>query len=302
MASLPRCKAPEMLRLAIAELLATFILVTFGCGSIAQMVLSRETKGTFFSVNFSWGIGITLGCYWAGGISGAHMNPAVTLAFAVARKLCWTKVPVYWLAQLSGAFFASACVYGVYLDALDAFDGGVRQITGPNATAGIWATYPQEYLSIRGGFGDQVFGTFLLVGCIFAILDKNNNAPHKGVAPILIGLTVFIIGATFGLNCGYAINPARDLGPRIFTAMAGWGGGVFTAHNNWSWVPVVACLLGGVAGGLFYMVLIELQHDSDAASGDSESFEDIEDESGNINSVNVNKRAEKEGYRPLSSK
>ncbi|KAK3746530.1 hypothetical protein QZH41_007379 [Actinostola sp. cb2023] len=160
--------------------------------------------------------------------AGAHMNPAVTLAFAVARKLSWVKVPVYWLAQLLGAMFASACVYGVYIDALNAFDGGVRQVLGPNGTAGIWATYPQPFLSTANGFGDQVFGTMLLVSCIFAILDKNNNAPDKGAAPVLIGLTVFVIGTAFGFNSGYAINPARDLGPRIFTAMAGWGGEVFT--------------------------------------------------------------------------
>jgi len=74
----------------------------------------------------------------------------------------------------------------------------------------------------------QLFGTALLVSCIFAIIDKNNNSPDQGVAPVMIGLVVFVIGATFGFNCGYAINPARDLGPRIFTAMAGWGSGVFT--------------------------------------------------------------------------
>ncbi|EDO28882.1 predicted protein, partial [Nematostella vectensis] len=103
-----------IIRSFLAEFIATFILVSFGCGSIAQMLLSNETKGTFFSVNFSWGIGVTLGCYWAGGISGAHMNPAVTLAFAVARRLPWRFVLVYCLAQLLGAFAASACVYGVY--------------------------------------------------------------------------------------------------------------------------------------------------------------------------------------------
>lgn len=195
--------------------MSTFILVTFGVASIAQMVLSGGKNGTFFSVNFSWGIGVTLGCYWAGGIS----------------------------------------------DALNAFDGGVRQITGGNSTAGIWATYPQPFLSTGNGFADQLFGTALLVSCIFAIIDKNNNSPDQGVAPVMIGLVVFVIGATFGFNCGYAINPARDLGPRIFTAMAGWGSGVFTAYHSWAWVPIIACLLGGVLGAIVYIITIELHHE-----------------------------------------
>lgn len=264
-----RFRFPSLLREAAAEFAATFILLTFGVGSVAQMVLSDWKFGNFFSVNFGWGVGVTLGCYWAGGISGAHMNPAVTLAFAVVRRLPWKKIPVYWAAQMLGAFVASACVYGVYYDALNAFDGGVRQILGPNGTAGIWATYPKPFLSTWNGLGDQVFGTALLVGCVFAIVDKNNNAPDQGVAPVMIGLVVFVIGATFGFNCGYAINPARDLGPRLFTAVAGWGTGVFTAANNWSWVPVVGCLLGGVLGALVYMVLIEIHHvpDNDGETG-----------------------------------
>lgn len=247
-------------REALAEVMATFILVSFGVGSVAQKVLSRGAFGTFFSINFGWGIGVTLGCYWAGGISGAHMNPAVTLAFAFVRRLEWIKVPVYCIAQLFGAFLASAVVYGIYYDALNAFDGGVRQILGVNGTAGIWATYPQDFLSTGNGFADQLFGTALLVSCILAILDRNNNSPDQGVAPVMIGLVVFVIGATFGFNCGYAINPARDLGPRIFTAMAGWGGDVFTVANHWAWVPIIACLIGGVLGAIVYIVTIELHH------------------------------------------
>jgi len=240
--------------------MSTFILVTFGVASVAQTVLSRGKNGTFFTINFSWGIGVTLGIYWAGGISGAHMNPTVTLAFAVVRRLDWIKVPVYWLAQLLGAFIASAAVYCIYHDALDAFDGGVRQTVGVNATAGIWATYPQSFLSTGNGFADQLFGTALLVSCIFAIIDKNNNSPDQGVAPVMIGLVVFVIGATFGFNCGYAINPARDLGPRLFTAVAGWGCEVFTAYRGWAWVPIIACLLGGVLGAIIYIITIELHH------------------------------------------
>lgn len=267
MASRFQGRLPPLMREALAELMSTFILVAFGVGSVAQKVLSRGEFGTFFSINFSWGIAVTFGCYWAGGISGAHMNPAVTLAFAVVRRLPWFKVPIYCIAQLLGAFIASAVVYGIYYDALNEFDGGVRQVLGPNGTAGIWATYPQSFVSTGNGFADQLFGTALLVSCIFAILDRNNNSPaDQGVVPVMIGLVVFLIGATFGFNCGYAINPARDLGPRLFTAIAGWGGEVFTAAHHWAWVPVVACSLGGVLGGIVYILFIELHHSSPDSS------------------------------------
>lgn len=133
-------------------------------------------------------------------------------------------------------------------------------MTGPNATAGVFATYPKPFLTTANGFADQFFGTALLVSCIFAILDRNNNAPDQGVAPVMIGLVVFLIGTTFGFNCGYPINPARDLGPRIFTAMAGWGSEVFTAYNYWAWVPIIACSLGGVLGAIVYITTIEFHH------------------------------------------
>ncbi|KAK2568510.1 Aquaporin-9 [Acropora cervicornis] len=270
-----RFRLSSLQKEALAEFCSTFILVIFGVGSIAQMVLSEWKFGNFFSVNFSWGIGVTLGCYWAGGISGAHMNPAVTLAFAVTRRLAWKKVPVYWAAQMVGSFVASACVYGVYYDALSAFDGGRRQVLGPKGTAGIWATYPKPFLSIASGIADQVLGTSLLVSCIFAITDKNNNSPDQGVAPVVIGLVVFVIGATFGFNCGYAINPARDLGPRCFTAIAGWGVEVFTAANNWWWVPVVGGFLGGVIGGLIYVCFIGMHLSSDSGGETGYQLENI---------------------------
>ena len=182
-----------------------------------------------------------MGVYVAAGVSGAHLNPAVTLALAVRRGFAWGKVAPYIAAQFAGAFVASALVFITYREALDRFDGGVRQISGALGTAGIWATYPQPFLSaFPGGFIDQVVGTALLVGVIFALSDARNFAPPARLAPVLVGLLVMLIGATFGYNAGYAINPARDLGPRLFTAVAGWGSGVFTAGNGWWWVPVVA--------------------------------------------------------------
>ena len=237
----------------LAEFFGTFILIVFGVGVVAQVVLSKNAAGSTLSINIAWGLAVTMGCYAAAGVTGAHLNPAVTLALAVHRRFPWNKVLPYSLAQLAGAFIASAVVFVTYREALSAFDNGVRQVIGPMGTAGIWATYPQPFLSVfPGGFIDQVVGTALLVGVIFAITDTRNSPAPAGLAPVVVGLLVLLIGATYGFNSGYAINPARDFGPRLFTFVAGWGGDVFRAGNGWWWVPIVGPCVGGVVGGWAY--------------------------------------------------
>jgi MIP family channel proteins len=254
----------SLTRALAAECLGTFLLIVFGVGSVAQMVLSHHTLGTTLSVNIGWGLAVTMGAYASAAISGGHLNPAVTVAFAALRGFPWTRVVPYVLAQMVGAFLASAVVYVTYREALDAFDQGVRAVGGPTGTAGIWATYPQAYLSLAGGFVDQVVGTALLVAGLFALTDAKSAALPNYLVPIAVGLLVLLIGATFGMNAGYAINPARDLGPRLFTAVAGWGGEVFRAGNGWWWVPIAAPLLGGVIGGLAYDLLITRQRPATA--------------------------------------
>ncbi len=240
-----------------AEFLGTFVLIVFGVAVVAQTVLSGSTAGTFLSINLGWGLAVTMGCYVSAGVSGAHLNPAVTLALAAYRGFAWPKVGPYILAQTLGAFVASAVVFLTYHEALTAFDGGTRQVVGDLATAGIWATYPKPFLStFPGGLIDQIVGTALLVGIIFAIVDGRNSIPPAGLVPVVVGLLVVLIGMTFGFNAGYAINPARDFGPRLFTAVAGWGGEVFRAGNNWWWVPIVGPIIGGLIGGFVYDALI----------------------------------------------
>jgi MIP family channel proteins len=248
-------------REAAAEFLGTFVLIMFGVGVVAQFVLGGGRNGQYLSVNLAWGLAVTMGAYVAAGVSGAHLNPALTLAVAVRRGFPWRKVLPYVAAQFAGAFTASAVVFVTYREALDAFDGGVRQVGGALGTAGIWATYPQPYLStFPGGFIDQVVGTGLLVLVICALTDTRNSAPQSKLGPLIVGLLVVVIGAAYGVNAGYAINPARDLAPRLFTAVAGWGSGVFTAGNHWWWVPVVAPCVGGVLGAFVYDLLIGSHH------------------------------------------
>ncbi|HYM24290.1 MAG TPA: MIP family channel protein [Vicinamibacterales bacterium] len=242
-----------MPRELLAEFFGTFILIVFGVGVVAQVVLSRQTAGSYLSINVAWGMAVTMGCYVSAGVTGAHLNPAVTLALAAHRRFPWHKVLPYSAAQVAGAFVASIVVYVTYQEALTAFDGGVRQVVGPQATAGIWATYPQPFLSvIPGGLIDQIVGTALLVAGIFAVTDSRNSPAPAGLAPVVVGLLVLLIGSAFGFNSGYAINPARDFGPRLFTALAGWGGAVFSAGNGWWWVPIVAPCVGGFLGGWAY--------------------------------------------------
>jgi len=239
-----------------AEFLGTFILIMFGAGSVAQMVLSEGKNGSYLAVNFGWGLGVTMGVYAAAAVSGAHLNPAVSLAFALRRSLPWGKVLPYSLAQTAGAFAAAATVFFTYRQAFTAFDGGVRSVTGAKATAGIFATYPQPFLSSAGGLVDQIVGTALLLLLICAITDARNNALGAHLAPVLIGFVVVVIGICFGFNCGYAINPARDIGPRLFTFAAGWGSEVFKAGDYWFWVPIIGPLIGGPLGTIIYDSMI----------------------------------------------
>nr|G5CTG4.1 RecName: Full=Aquaporin-7; Short=AQP-7 [Milnesium tardigradum]AEP14561.1 aquaporin 7 [Milnesium tardigradum] len=247
----------EYVRLFLAEFLGTFILIVFGCGTVAVTILSKHQSQDFFSVNVGFFLGIAFGVFIAGGVSGGHLNPAVTLAFAVINKCKWRKVPVYMAAQYLGAWVGSAILTAIYYDALHNHDQGNRTIE----TAGIYASYPQEFLTWQGGLADQIFATLLLMMGILALTDERNMVGPTGRAyvPLLVGLLVLAIGLAFGFNCGYPINPARDFGPRLFTAMAGWGTQVFSEPRgtyNWWWIPIIGPHVGAIIGALAYNFFI----------------------------------------------
>jgi len=242
----------------LAELIGTFILITFGNASVAQSVLSLGNKGDFFSVNWGWGLGVMMGVLVSGGVSGGHLNPAVTVAVATLGKLPWRKVPHYLAAQYLGAFLASCAVFLVYWDALVWYehDRGAYRTT-PD-TASIFATYPSPHLTYLGGVGDQVLGTALLLLCVCAITDRRNMQVSRQLVPLFVGLTVLALGICFGFNCGYAINPARDFAPRLFTAMTGWGVEVFSFYNQWWIVPILATHAGAIIGAWVYYIAVEI--------------------------------------------
>jgi len=237
----------------IAEFFGTMVLILFGDGCVATFALFTKVAPVPFAqewivIIMGWGLAVMLGIYVAGAISGAHINPAVTLALAVRGKLPWSKVLPYWLAQLLGAFVAAAILFFVYHGAI-VNATGVKNVA--DAVGGVFYTSPKSFVGTFGAFGDEFIGTALLVGLIFAITDGRNQPVQGNINPLIIGLLIVAIGASFGLNTGYAINPARDFGPRLWMAIVS-GGASISANNFYFWVPIVAPLLGGVVGALIY--------------------------------------------------
>lgn len=171
--------------------------------------------------------------------SGGHMNPAVTFANCLYRGHPWRKFPVYLLAQLLGAMAGAAIIYGNYKSAIDNFEGGagIRTVTGPNATAGVFCTYPAEFMTKTGMFFSEFFASSVLQFVIFALVDDDNWGTGK-MLPFALFFLIFGIGACFGWETGYAINLARDFGPRLVTYMIGYGHEVWSAGGYYFWVSL----------------------------------------------------------------
>ncbi|OBG76167.1 aquaporin [Mycobacterium sp. E2462] len=250
----------------LAEFFGTFVLLLLGLGTCAVNVVGLPGSGRQsvpfgpdnWLINvFGWAFAVMLAAYVSGGISGAHFNPAVTLAFAVARKFSWRNVIPYWVAQFAGAFCAAAAVYAVYRAAIEAHDAGANRADAMD-TYGIFATSPAPYF--HGGYlgpvVDQLVGTAILIVLIAALIDNRNQAPSGNLAPLLIGFVIAVIGCSYGTNAGYALNPARELGPRLFAWLAGWGKLAFPGNygqtTNYWWIPVFVPLLGAVVGIVLY--------------------------------------------------
>ncbi|GAB7193549.1 MIP/aquaporin family protein [Kineococcus sp. NUM-3379] len=242
---------PGLVGELLAEFAGTAILILFGVGVVAQVVAGEN--GGADSIHWAWGLGVTLGVYVAGRTSGAHLNPAVTIALAVFKGFSWAKVVPYSIAQFLGAFVAALIVRWTYNDLIIAADPGTTF-----ATQGIFSTLPNESIGLGDAFLDQVVGTAILVFVIFAVTEVRATPPAANMAPFIIGLLVVAIGMAWGVNAGYAINPARDFGPRV----ASWITGYSTAMREpggqfYFWIPILAPIVGGLVGGFLYKVLVE---------------------------------------------
>ena len=235
-----------------AEFIGTLILILFGNGVVAMVVLfgtgvaGEIVNGGYTNITLGWGLGVTMGVYVAGRISGAHLNPAVTITLAVFRGFSWAKVLPYIVAQISGAFLAAAVVYWNYLPAFHKVDPQLEH------TAGVFTTFPSFPAQPMAGLLDQTIGTALLLLLILAITDELNQPPGANLTPLIIGLVVVAIGISFGGMHGYAINPARDFGPRLFTVVAGFKNNGLTDGTNAFWIPIVGPIMGGLIGAGVY--------------------------------------------------
>lgn len=255
----------------ISEFLGTAILIMFGTGVVAMAVAGLPqsgrgdgtvSNGDWLLITFGWGMAVIMGVYVAGGISGAHINPAVTIALALRRGFAWSKVPGYIIAQVVGAFVGAAIVYLNYYQAIHAAEDAAGSGHESAGTVGIFVTGPAGYFdNYWGPVISEITGTMLLVIIVFAVIDLMNIPPKANLGAIVIGFGVMAIGMSFGANSGYAINPARDFGPRLFTLVAGWGEAAFpgdtggTLQAYW-WVPIVAPVIGAVIGAFVYDFLI----------------------------------------------
>jgi glycerol uptake facilitator protein len=233
-----------------AEFLGTFVLIALGDGAVAMVVLfgsgvpGEVVKGGYTNITLGWGLAVFLGICVAGRASGAHLNPAVTLSLAVFRGFSWRKVIPYSAAQITGAFAAAALVFANYLPAFRHYDPDLSK------TASVFTTFPAYPEAWAHGLLDQVVGTALLLGLVLAITDPRNGPVPVGLQPLAIGLVVLAIGISWGGMHGYAINPARDFGPRLFTQLAGFRNTGF--ESQVFLIPIIGPLAGGLLGAVIY--------------------------------------------------
>ncbi len=262
----------------VAEALGTFILVLFGCGAVHVAVLTDALVG-LWQVAIVWGVAIMLAVYVVGGISGAHINPAITLALATWGRFEWSKVVPYMLAQLAGAIVAAAALFVMYQAFLDEKDRDIRGKPGSELTAMCYGEYfPNPALKstaelYRKGehdkldaivneplaFGVEVLGTLILALVVFAVTDQRNvAAPAARLGTVFIGLTVAALIAMIAPLTQACFNPARDFGPRLVAYFAGWGPIAIPGRTQTGFITVyiLAPLVGAAAGGGLYLGLL----------------------------------------------
>src|SRR5947199_3954058 len=253
----------------IGEFFGTMVLILFGDGCVATVFLYSNLGANGASSPFAtewiviilgWGLAVMLGIYVAGAISGAHINPAVTLGLAATGRHPWGKVLPYWGAQVLGAFVAGGILYFVYqgslvhqlaLNHLTIGDIAQGPTYGGNGLGFVFYTGHRAFVGPFGAFGDEFLGTALLMGLILVIVDARNQPVQANLNPLIIGFLIVAIGASFGLNTGYAINPARDFGQRLWIALVS-GGASLSADNYYFWIPIVAPMLGAVVGAFIF--------------------------------------------------
>lgn len=271
-----------IVRSSVAEALGTGLLVFIGLGAVHAAVLTNAQQG-IWQVAIVWGLGIAASIYCTAKVSGAHLNPAVTIAMAVWRGFSWSHATCYIIAQVAGSFMAAGLLYLIFSQHLSLREDRFhveRGQPGSVVTAMCYCEFfpnpgrlddshaysfsehesLQKLLSTPQAFLVEALGTMILVMVIFALTDpKNNAAPGANLSPVMIGMTVACLISIFAPLTQACFNPARDFGPRLFASLEGWGGIVWVLPHVGAWftVYIAAPCLGGVVGGGVYKFLIE---------------------------------------------
>ncbi len=263
------------------EFIGTFLLVFFGCGSVCAAVTTGAQVG-IFQVAIIWGLGIATAIYLTGALSGAHLNPAVTLAIVVYRELPLKRLPLYWSAQFLGAFAGAAVLYLCFSEAITSYEKAhaiVRGGTGSEATAMVFGEYfpnpsgkalsehVEPDISVARAFGVEFLGTAILLLVIFGITDDQNPERPRAIIGPAIGLTITMLISLFGPLTMACFNPARDFAPRLFSSWVGWGRVPFEANGcGWLIVYILAPFFGALFGGLIYTVFLKPCYRIESAS------------------------------------
>ncbi|CNF26282.1 aquaporin family protein [Yersinia mollaretii] len=258
----------------IAEFLGTGLLIFFGVGCVAALKLAGASFGQW-EISIIWGLGVAMAIYLTAAISGAHLNPAVTIALWLFACFDRRKVIPYIVAQVAGAFCAAALVYGLYYNLFVDFEQTHQMVRGSAESlnlAGIFSTYPNPHISVFQAFLVETVITAILMCLILALTDDGNGIPRGPLAPLLIGILIAVIGASMGPLTGFALNPARDFGPKAFAYLAGWGEIAFTGGRDIPYflVPIFGPIVGALLGAFGYRALIGRHLPCDVCAADED--------------------------------
>ncbi|MEQ9862434.1 aquaporin [Pectobacterium cacticida] len=259
----------------IAEFLGTGLLIFFGAGCVAALKLAGASFGQW-EISIIWGLGVALAIYLTAAISGAHLNPAVTIALWLFACFERRKVVPYILAQIAGAFCTAALVYGLYYNLFVDFEQANNVVRGSTESlnlASIFSTYPNPHISVIQALLVETVITAILMCLILALTDDGNGIPRGPLAPLLIGILIAVIGASMGPLTGFALNPARDFGPKLFASLAGWGSIAFTGAREIPYflVPIFGPIIGACLGAFGYRALIGRHLPCDVCESEAEA-------------------------------
>lgn len=243
----------------ISETIAVFLIILFGDSAACMYLLYHPSpySHAYWGVCMAWGLGVAMAIYATGAVSGTHANPAVTLALALYRRFSWRKVAPYCAAQVTGGFLGAIVVFALFQPVIHQFNLSHHLTRAGGGAAAAFFTHPGLAITPLHAFFDEIVLTGLLLFGIFAITEQYNEmAPMANSSALIIGLLVAAIGSSMGYLEAWALNPARDFGPRLFCYLAGWGRQALPSPGHYWWVPIAGPLLGGVVGAGAYQTLI----------------------------------------------